>query len=402
MQVLKFDGKPIKAWIDGVPLEHEAQEQLRRTARLPFIHKHIAVMPDVHWGKGSTIGSVIPTKGAVVPAAVGVDIGCGMQAVLTNLSARDLPDNLAELRLSIEERVPVGRTADGGANDRGAWSDIPDAHGKVWRDRLSQHYEAVCEKGDKLRHNRVVHQLGTLGTGNHFIEVCLDEQDRVWIVLHSGSRGAGNRIGTQFTKVARAAAEMWHISLPDRDLAYLPEGTPEFHAYVMAVEWAQRYALYNRKLMMAGCYAALGRAISTPIGVEQTIDCHHNYIAKEHHFGENVWVTRKGAVRAREGDEGIIPGSMGAASFIVRGKGNPESFHSCSHGAGRTMSRRRAKEQFTIEDHAKATEGIECRKDVGVLDETPGAYKDVGAVMAAQADLVEVVHTLRQVLNVKG
>ena len=411
-EVIREDGFPIKAWIKGVPLEDVARQQLINTATLPFIHKHIAVMPDVHWGMGSTIGSVIPTKGAIIPAAVGVDIGCGMMAVQTNLMANHLPDNLSKIRSAIEAAVPHGRTDNGGKNDCGAWRVLPDP-GESWH-KLSCRFSRIIEKHPELQpkrsepiQERALKHLGTLGSGNHFIEVCLDEDDHVWVMLHSGSRGCGNRIGRYFIEKAKRDMERWFINLPDKNLAYLVEGSKLFDDYVEAVGWAQDYALENRKRMMSATLNVirlkLGRYVVEP-GEEpiMAVNCHHNYVTMENHFGANVWVTRKGAVRARKGDLGIIPGSMGVCSYIVRGKGNPMSFNSCAHGAGRAMSRGQAKKQFSLEDHVRATEGVECRKDKDVVDETPGAYKDIDAVMAAQTDLVEIVHTLKQVICVKG
>ena len=392
---------PIKAWTKGVQVEDVAAEQLRNMANMPFIHKHVAVMPDIHWGMGATIGSVIPTKGAIIPAAVGVDIGCGMMAVHTSLTANDLPDSLTAIRSHIESAVPHGRTDHGGRNDRGAWNDMPKSAEDRWA-ALATRYDTITEKHPKvLSHNNSRH-LGTLGTGNHFIEVCLDENDEVWVMLHSGSRGCGNRIGTYFIQRAKKEMERWFIQLPDVNLAYLTEGSELFDDYVDAVGWAQDYALQNRREMMDAVMGALTLNLPYFEVTEAAVQCHHNYVTKENHFGSNVWLTRKGAVRAREGDLGIIPGSMGVRSYIVCGKGNPESFNSCAHGAGRAMSRRQARDQFSVEDHARATIGVECRKDEGVIDETPGAYKDIDAVMAAQADLVEVVHTLKQVICVKG
>jgi tRNA-splicing ligase RtcB (3'-phosphate/5'-hydroxy nucleic acid ligase) len=395
---------PIKAWTKGVQLEDQARQQLINAAQLPFIYKWIAAMPDVHWGVGATVGSVIPTRGAIIPAAVGVDIGCGMMAVQTTLNARDLPDDLKNIRNVIEVGVPHGRTNHGGAGDRGAWHDIPARNGEVWGNELKDRYDAILAKHPKLDHGNHVHHLGTLGTGNHFIEVCLDEAETVWFMLHSGSRGVGNRMGTYFIDLARKDMRRFFINLPDEDLAYFPEHTEHFDDYVQAVEWAQDYARHNRDLMMEQIVAAVRGCGELPTfsAVVKAINCHHNYVARESHYGENVLITRKGAVRAREGDMGIIPGSMGARSYIVRGKGNPESFHSCSHGAGRAMSRNEAKRRFTIEDHKRMTEGVECRKDADVIDETPAAYKSIDAVMAAQTDLVEIVHTLRQVVCVKG
>jgi tRNA-splicing ligase RtcB (3'-phosphate/5'-hydroxy nucleic acid ligase) len=396
-------GVPIKAWIKGVPLEDEAKKQLLNVATLPFIYKWIAAMPDVHWGMGATVGSVIPTKKAIIPAAVGVDIGCGMMAAKTSLTASDLPDSLKKLRSVIESAVPHGRTDNGGKNDRGAWQNAPDPALAAWS-RLEPRYRAIVDKHPKLGKGNDLRHLGTLGTGNHFIEINLDEDDNVWIMLHSGSRGVGNRIGSYFIELAKEDAKRWHVNLPDKDLAYFPEGAEHFDDYVEAVHWAQEFAMNNRQVMMQSIVRALqGSGELPPFTItDEVVNCHHNYVAIENHYGENVFVTRKGAVRAREGDLGIIPGSMGARSFIVRGKGNPESFHSCSHGAGRAMSRGEAKRRFSLEDHAKATEGIECRKDREVIDETPMAYKSIDAVMNAQSDLVDVVHTLRQVVVVKG
>jgi len=398
---------PIKMWTNGVPVEDLAAQQLRNVATLPFIHKHIAVMPDVHWGMGATVGSVIPTKGAIVPAAVGVDIGCGMMAQRTTLTAADLPDSLLALRTEIERRVPHGRTNNGGPSDRGAWHDIPDKVAATLPEKMATDLLALFDKHPKLRKQwtleRALSHAGTLGTGNHFVEVCLDEESRVWVMLHSGSRGIGNRIGTYFIERAKEDMKRWFINLPDADLAYLPQGSDLFKDYCDAVEWAQQYALYNRRLMMDAALGALSQEVPKPFTCDcEAVNCHHNYVSWEHHFGENVIVTRKGAVRAREGELGIIPGSMGARSFIVRGKGNPESFCSCSHGAGRAMSRGAAKKRFTLDDHIAATAGVECRKDADVIDETPGAYKDIEAVMAAQSDLVSVEHTLKQVVVVKG
>jgi tRNA-splicing ligase RtcB (3'-phosphate/5'-hydroxy nucleic acid ligase) len=398
-------GVPVKAWTRGVPFEAEARAQLENAARLPFIHGWVAAMPDVHFGIGATVGSVIPTVGAVIPAAVGVDIGCGMMAVQTTLRARDLPDDLAALRSAIERAVPHGRSGGrhGRGRDVGAWGEPPEAVLRPWS-RFAPGFERIADRHPALRQANHVTHLGTLGTGNHFIEVCLDQADRVWFMLHSGSRGVGNRIGRYFIALAREDMERQSIHLPDADLAYLREGSEHFDDYVEAVEWAQGYALANRELMMrAVLESARGCAGIPPFSAGAVaVNCHHNYVAREHHYGADVLITRKGAVRAREGDLGIIPGSMGERSFIVRGKGNPESFASCSHGAGRAMSRNAARRAFTLEDHASDTAGVECRKDEGVLDETPRAYKPIDAVMAAQSDLVAIEHTLRQVVCVKG
>lgn len=400
-QVLEVaGGKPIRLWTQGVPVEDEARQQLINTAKMPFIYKHLAVMPDVHLGKGSTIGSVIPTVGAIIPAAVGVDIGCGMIAALTSLRASDLPDNLHGLRSAIERAVPHGKTF--GRHDQGAWDNVPDAADQAWRP-LARRFKAITSKYPRLEKTNNRHHLGTLGTGNHFIEVCLDEADRVWFMLHSGSRGVGNAIGTLFIELAQADMRQHIANLPDRDLAYFEEGSRHFDDYVEAVGWAQDFARQNRALMMQAVIDAARKVLRKPFEASlEAVNCHHNYVQKEWHFGRKVLVTRKGAVSAQKGELGIIPGSMGAKSFIVRGLGNEEAFCSCSHGAGRAMSRGRAKKLFTVEDQVRATAHVECRKDKDVIDEIPMAYKDIDAVMAAQRDLVEVVHTLRQVVCVKG
>ncbi|MDR6510478.1 tRNA-splicing ligase RtcB [Novosphingobium capsulatum] len=395
-------GMPIKMWTRGVPVEDEARAQLTRAAKMPFIFKHVAAMPDVHVGIGATVGSVIPTRGAVIPAAVGVDIGCGMMAARTSLMAHDLPDNLEGIRSAIEQAVPHGRSVGRGKRDHGSWGNPPAAIVEAWAG-LAVRFARICDKHPRLKNTNNLTHLGTLGTGNHFIELCLDQDARVWVMLHSGSRGVGNAIGSFFIELAKQDMRKWHINLPDEDLAYFPEGTHHFDDYVEAVGWAQDFAALNRRMMMANVISALRGQIAKPFDAElEAVNCHHNYVTRENHFGENVLVTRKGAVRAAKGVLGIIPGSMGAKSFIVRGLGNAESFDSCSHGAGRVMSRTAAKRLVSLADHIADTEGVECRKDVGVIDETPRAYKPIEAVMAAQADLVEIVHTLKQVVCVKG
>ncbi|KQV51905.1 RNA ligase [Duganella sp. Root198D2] len=395
-------GSPVKMWTKGVPVESEARQQLANTAKMPFIYKHIAVMPDVHLGKGSTIGSVIPTLGAIIPAAVGVDIGCGMMAAKTTLNARDLPDNLGPLRSAIEKAIPHGLTPKFRGRDRGSWENPPSAVDVAWG-QLKDEFDVICQKTPKLKNTNNYRHLGTLGSGNHFVEVCLDEEGSVWFMLHSGSRGVGNAIGSHFIELAQQDMRTHIANLPDKDLAYLEEGTQHYDDYVEAVGWAQKFARMNREVMMQNLIASVRTVITKPFQTHvEAVNCHHNYVQKERHFGKDVLVTRKGAVSAREGELGIIPGSMGAKSFIVRGKGNPESFNSCSHGAGRTMSRNEAKRRFSLEDQVKATEGVECRKDEGVIDEIPMAYKDIEAVMKAQEELVEVVHTLKQVVCVKG
>lgn len=401
MQIIAEENKrPIKAWIDGVELEEAARNQLLNVAALPFIYPHVAVMPDVHWGKGATVGSVIPTKGAIIPAAVGVDLGCGMAAVQTTLRAKDLPDTLAPLRSMIERKVPVGN---GGGGDH---RETPARILSALRDmQLAERLEKILAKHPKIRGDKLVQQLGTLGGGNHFIEICLDEADTVWVMLHSGSRGTGNLIGSYF--IERAREELLRRELgyhmPDRDLAFFIEGEPLFGDYIEAVSWAQDYARANREMMMERVLLTLRESglPSFQLG-KMAVNCHHNYVQQEEHFGENVWLTRKGAVSARAGEYGIIPGSMGTRSYIVRGKGNPDSFCSCSHGAGRRMSRAEAARRFSVADHIAATQGVECRKDTSVIDETPMAYKDIDAVIKAQDALIEVVHTLRQVVCVKG
>lgn len=401
--VMQEGGVPIKSWTKGVPFEPEAKQQLKNISRLPFIHRWVAAMPDVHLGKGATIGSVVPTLGAVIPAAVGVDIGCGMMAVRTSLTASDLPDNLSGIRNAIERAVPHGRSARArGGRDKGAWANAPDDVMQAWLP-LSAQFEILKDKHRVLKSTNNINHLGTLGTGNHFIEMCLDERDNVWLMLHSGSRGVGNRIGTHFIEKAKKDMERWHIQLPDSDLAYLPEGTDHFDEYVEAVEWAQNFARINREVMMARVIDAVKNTLHREFDARmEAVNCHHNYVSRENHYGKNVLVTRKGAVRAREGEMGIIPGSMGAKSFIVRGLGNEESFCSCSHGAGRVMSRTKAKKLVSLEEHKVATADVECRKDEGVIDETPAAYKPIEKVMEAQKDLVEVVYTLKQVVCVKG
>ena len=396
MKVVHESGRPIKLWTDDI--EDSAMQQLRNIAQLPFIHKNgVAAMPDVHFGIGATIGSVIATKGAIIPAAVGVDLGCGMHAVRTSLTASNLPDSLAELRHDIERGVPLGA---GGKHQK---IEIIEAHFK----RLPQGdprwgRSLMGGVANNKGLERASAQLGTLGSGNHFIEICLDETQAVWVMLHSGSRGTGNIIGRQFIEQAKQLMEKYFITLPDKDLAYFPVNTQEFEDYVTAVAWCQDYALLNRQIMLELIINSMRHRLPEFSLTNEVIACHHNYVERENHFGENLWVTRKGAIRAREGDLGIIPGSMGVKSFIVRGKGNPESYNSCSHGAGRKMGRKEAARRFTIADLEQQTQGVECRKDAAVIDEIPAAYKDIDTVMANQTDLVEIVHTLKQVCCIKG
>ncbi len=387
MQQVITEGKvPVKIWASEV--EESAKKQLINVARLPFLYKHVAVMPDVHWGMGATVGSVIATRGAVIPAAVGVDIGCGMMAVKTRLHAGTIRDAAESIRVEIEAAVPVGfkgnETVSQRALDRISWSD-------EWSfidNRLTE---------------KAQHQMGTLGGGNHFIEICLDAHQNVWVMLHSGSRNVGKTIADRHINEAKGLMKQFFIDLPDPDLAYFAEGTEEFENYMSDLEWCQRYAFQNRIEMMDRVMEVMARyGKEDKVSRLMEVNCHHNYAAREHHYGKNVIVTRKGAVRAREDDFGIIPGSMGTRSYIVRGKGCAESFHSCSHGAGRSMSRKEAKRRFTKDDLIEQTKGVECRKDSDVIDEIPSSYKDIDEVMAAQTDLVEVVAVLKQFICVKG
>jgi tRNA-splicing ligase RtcB len=394
-EIIESGRVPVKVFTDDV--DPRARAQLANVAQLPIVFGHIAAMPDVHVGIGATVGSVIPTRRAIIPAAVGVDIGCGMNAVRLSLKAVELPDSLALVRSAIERAVPVGF----------------DEHGEtgVRRDActpLARRLERITRKHPKIakmqrdHDKKWVRQMGSLGGGNHFIEICLDEAEHVWVMLHSGSRGVGNCIGQYFIAAAREQARKHDVRLPDRDLAWFDEGSKLFDDYVEAVGWAQDYAFANRREMMDLILGALRRELSEFKSTNEAINCHHNYVQQEEHFGERVYVTRKGAISARDGQLGIIPGSMGARSYIVRGKGSPESFCSCAHGAGRRMSRSEAKRRFSRADLEAQTQGVECRKDKGVLDEIPGAYKDIDRVMADQTDLVEVVHTLKQIVCVKG
>ena len=386
---------PVKIWTDDV--DERSKAQLANIAGLPFVHHHVAAMPDVHLGIGATIGSVIATHKAIIPAAVGVDIGCGMVAARLSLTANDLDEKaLKKVFDQITRDVPVGRGQH--ADDR----ILVDA-ARPFEPGL----KALTERHPQLlkafgKFSKWTNQMGTLGGGNHFIEVCLDESDQVWVMLHSGSRGIGNAIADYFIQLARKDMERWMIQLPDRDLAYFPEGTEHFADYVEAVHWAQEYAMANRQAMLDLVLKGLERHLPPFTVTTEAVNCHHNYVAKEHHYGADVWVTRKGAIRAREGDLGIVPGSMGARSYIVRGKGNQESFCSSAHGAGRRMSRTEATKKFSESDLEQQTTGVICRKDKGVIDEIPGAYKDIDQVMANQRDLTEILHTLKQVVCVKG
>ena len=454
MQIIEHNkGVNILAWVDGVPVESEAITQLKNVAAMPFIFKHVAAMPDMHVGKGNCIGSVIPTKGAVIPAAVGCDIGCGMIAARTNLNVSDLPtsEKRITLRKEIERLIPTGRTNNGGKGDEGAWSETPKRVLSVWREHLEKDLQEILKKNPGIRSKHGLNDLchfSSLGTGNHFLEICLDLEDTIWIMLHSGSRGVGNRIGSFFMKKAKDVCQAGSdqekneieeelkkyfkskefrslsksakkessvkmrqeankkkqklgIHLPHPDLAFFTEGSSIFDDYMQAVLWAQKYAKLNRQLMLENMIQALTN-VCGEVKIEEEIGCHHNYVNYEEHFGERILVTRKGAISAKKGEKGIIPGSMGSKSYIVEGLGCKDSFCSASHGAGRKMSRSAAKKQFTVEDHIAATEGIECSKDESVIDETPMAYKDIDTVIEAEKELVKPICQLRQIICVKG
>lgn len=400
-KVISTNGKPIKHWTNNLLFEDEAKNQLMKLAELPFIYKHIAVMPDVHAGKGSTIGTVLATHKAIIPAAVGVDLGCGMMACKLDLKASDLPDNLWTLRCLIEEIIPHGSNP---KNSRiGSWGTPPELVIKAWNERLSTGFDYLCDNHPRLKNSKNINHLGTLGGGNHFVEICIDENQDIWIMLHSGSRGIGNLIGRTFIEKAKKDMERWFINLPDKDMAYFPVGSTNFVDYLRAVHWAQEFAFTNRMVMMSNAVGALKTIINKEFNAQmQVINCHHNYVSFETHFGHKLIITRKGAVSAKLDEWGIIPGSMGTKSYIVSGLGNPESFSSCSHGAGRVMSRTAAKRLITLEEHEKSLEGVECNRSENTIDESPNAYKNIDAVMDAQSDLVEIKHTLKQILCIKG
>lgn len=391
----------VKMWDKYVPFADNTIEQLHKVAQMPFIHSHVAAMPDAHLGIGATVGSVIATKGAVIPAAVGVDLGCGMMAYQTTLRAEQLPDNLRELRLRLQRAIPLGFQSVQGRYAKGRWKVAPQSTVTRFRP-LQDRLDLLIQKHPILERNHAHNQMGTLGGGNHFIEICLDEDDKVWVMLHSGSRGIGNMIGRYFIEKAKEDMRKHFINLPDKDLSYLVEGTDNFDDYVEAVEWAQEYAAENRHAMMDIVLRVMREKLPAFQIGKMAVNCHHNYISRENHFGSNVIVTRKGAIRAREGELGIIPSSMATGSAIVRGLGNKDSFCSCSHGSGRVMSRTEAKRMITLEQHKAAVAGVECRTDADVIDESPAAYKDFDAVMKSQEDLVTIEHRIKQVLNIKG
>lgn len=391
---MKRIGEKIIGFIDPKTIEKNTMEQLENLASMPFIHSHVAVMPDCHLGKGATVGSVIATRGAIIPAAVGVDIGCGMIAVKTNKFAKDLPDNLEKLRSGIERRIPLSA---GKYN-----KDISDT---------AQKRVQYLKKSDKM-YNELVRapwelQLGSLGSGNHFIEICLDEDDRVWVVLHSGSRGIGNQIAQKHIKIAKKLMDDMFIDLKDKDLAYLPETMREFDEYIADMLWSQEFALFNREEMMDRVMTELSYTFYGENGhqeglEEERINCHHNFTQKENHLGKNVWLTRKGAIQMKEGQKGIIPGSMGTKSYIVSGLANKMSFNSAPHGAGRRFSRTEARKRFTMDDFDRELKGVVTTRSKEFIDEIPSAYKDIDDVMENAKELVKIDHVLKQIINVKG
>ena len=389
---MKHINNKIISFLPEEAIEQEAKQQLFNISEMPFVFKHLAVMPDCHLGKGATVGSVIATQGAIIPAAVGVDIGCGMIAVKTKFTAKDLPDSLEETRKGIERRIPLGA---GGFNNKAT---------------LTSPARVIALDNNPnadLASSRWREALGSLGSGNHFIEVCLDETDQVWVVLHSGSRGVGNKLAEKHIKVAQKLMDDMFITLKDRDLAYLTQNTPAFDEYIKDLLWAQKFALYNRDEMMDRVMTELSYLFFKENGHQaeielERINCHHNFTQQENHFNQNVWLTRKGAIQMKQGQMGVIPGSMGTRSYIVSGLENPLSYHSAPHGAGRRFSRSEARRRFTMEDFERDMKGIECRHSAELIDELPGAYKDIDEVMENSKELVKVEHTLRQVLNVKG
>ena len=388
---IKGRNVPIELWAPIEEVDTQVITQLKNVAALPWVAHHVAVMPDVHLGKGATVGSVIAMHGAVAPAAVGVDIGCGMAAVKTSLTSKDLPDDLRRVRLEIENAIPVGRMS----HDTAAWQHAPDP----LRDAGQALMERYAATDAPVHTGTVACQMGTLGGGNHFIEICLDTDDTVWLMLHSGSRNVGKVLAEHHIEIARRLKH--NEALEDRDLAVFLAGTKVFDAYRRDLYWAQEYARFNRQMMLHLLEDVM-RKFWPRVTFAEPISCHHNYVAEEVHFGEEVLVTRKGAIRAGRGELGIIPGSMGTKSYIVRGLGNPQSFQSASHGAGRRMSRTQARKRFTLRDLKDQTAGVECRKDSGVIDETPKAYKNIDSVMKQQQDLVEIVAELKQIVCVKG
>ncbi len=393
---LKGGNVPIKIWVNDISeVEGDAITQLKNISSLPWVFKHVAVMPDVHLGKGATVGSVIAMKDAVSPAAVGVDIGCGMAAIKTNLNASRLPDSLKQLRSDLESKIPVGFKDH---RDPVVIKLLNHGQNKKFSDQVLKSFENITPQFVSMK-SKMMSQCGTLGGGNHYIELCLDQNNTVWMMLHSGSRNIGKSLAEYHMAKAKKLIHNQHI--PDRDLAAFLSGTIEMEEYRRDLLWAQNYAFLNRLTMLEIYYTVLKKHFPDVQRLDQIL-CHHNYVSEEVHFGENLIITRKGAISAKQGEKGIIPGSMGTKSYIVEGLGNPESFHSASHGAGRRMSRTQAKKEFTIKDLELQTKGIECRKDSGVLDEIPKAYKKIEQVMENQKDLVAILYELKQVLNIKG
>lgn len=379
---------PIKMWTDPTKVEEEAKKQLRHVANLPFVLKHVAVMPDVHVGKGATIGTVAIMQDAIPPSMVGVDLGCGMVATSTNVSRKEIENFRPAIRLAIENAVPRGHNEHSKVEN----------HVVDWFTNRG-FYKALLP--DDLFH-KARRQMGTLGSGNHFIELCYDQEDRIWVLLHSGSRHIGLQLANYYIRQAKEDMARFHYDLPDPELAYLTKDRPAFDDYMYDLRWAQDYAAENRSQMLTTVISQLSAIIGRPVLTFTYVNCRHNYATYERHYDEDVIVVRKGAIRAGVDELGVVPGSMGAASYIVKGKGNAESFCSCAHGAGRRLGRAAAKKQYTVQDLVALTEGIECRKDAGVLDEIPAAYKSIEQVMQDQTDLVEQVNVLRQVINVKG
>ena len=383
----------VLSWVPQEQIEEVALQQIHSLSEMPFIFKHVAVMPDCHFGLGATVGSCIPTLRAIIPAAVGVDIGCGMIAAKTSMSRADLPDDLSDIRKAVEHQIPLSAGRYNASVKKTAKPRIEQLEGRAEELGRLEFYDKTGRNWRK--------QLGSLGSGNHFIEIVLDEEDGVWAFLHSGSRGVGNRLATHHIRVAKGIMERDGVELPDADLAYLQEGTPEFADYITDLEWAQEFALLNREEMMERVIKLLQYRCSD-FEVVERIQCHHNFTQRENHFGEDILVSRKGAIEARDGQLGLIPGSMGTRSYVVRGKGNAQAFNTAPHGAGRRMSRRKARDSFTMDDFDRLMTGIEVNRSEAFLDELPGAYKDIDLVMEQSKDLVEVIHTFRQIVNVKG
>jgi len=405
MKVKKFEKGFVKHWTEGVPIEDEVWNQMEDINKLPFV-VGTAIMPDAHVGIGCSIGSVVVTKGAIVPSIVGVDIGCGMAALNTHLNYHMIKLDFEKVKENIEKVIPHGFTRKRKVRDKGTWGNVPDFIQKIWNEELKDDFDYLCGKYKKIRqHITNVNQLGTLGTGNHFIELSKDEDNNMWIVIHSGSRGIGNKMARVFQDIAKKECRKWMSDIPNPDLAFLPEGSEYFYDYIKVVKWAQKYAKLNRQIMMQrvmDVFFDMFEVQPVKMKMDNMIDCHHNFTDRENHNKQNVLVTRKGAIRARKGDLGIIPGSMGACSYIVEGLGNEDSFNSSSHGAGRLMSRTKARNMITVEEHIEATNGVICKKDESILDESPAAYKNIDDVMDAQKDLVKIICKLKQFVCIKG